>query len=130
MLYRSLNSCVTLRFSLPLLHPAYLDHFISLPPLVNAYTPSPPSGNSAVGRATEDLLAPPSVPPKYNLDDLSNRTVTEGVASYNVNGPGSASYRFYLFTVTTSADDVDEVQRVGGRVGGVDWTTGGGEGHV
>ena len=34
------------------------------------------------------------------------------VASYNVNGPGSASYRYYLFTITTSADDVDEVQRV------------------
>ncbi|CAN0552433.1 unnamed protein product, partial [Ectocarpus sp. 12 AP-2014] len=31
---------------------------------------------------------------------------------YNVNGPGSASYRYYLFTITTSADDVDDVQRI------------------
>lgn len=59
------------------------------------------------------LLSPPSVPPAYPLHSLANGSLEEdGVSSYNVNGPGSASHRYYLFTVTTSADDVDEVQRV------------------
>lgn len=66
-----------------------------------------------MARAAEDLLSPPSVPPSYGLDDLSDGVVEDGAASYNINGPGSASYRYYLFTVTTSADDVDDVQRVG-----------------
>lgn len=60
----------------------------------------------------ELLLSPPSVPPEFDLSSLANGTLGGDVASYNVNGPGSASYRYYLFTITTSADDVDEVQRV------------------
>jgi len=34
------------------------------------------------------------------------------VGTINLNGPGSASTKFYLFTVKTSGDDVDEVQKV------------------
>ena len=64
------------------------------------------------------LLSPPSLPPEFGLSSLVDGTL-EGlgdggtdVPSYNINGPGSANYRYYLFTITTSADDVDEVQRV------------------
>lgn len=64
------------------------------------------------------LLSSPSLPPEFGLSSLVDGTL-EGlgdgggdVPSYNINGPGSANYRYYLFTITTSADDVDEVQRV------------------
>ncbi len=64
------------------------------------------------------LLSPPSLPPAFGLSSLVDGTL-EGlgdggsdVPSYNINGPGSANYRYYMFTITTSADDVDEVQRV------------------
>ena len=61
----------------------------------------------------EILLSPPSVPPSFTLSSLANGTLEEAdVPSYNINGPGSASYRYYLFTITTSADDVNEAQRV------------------
>ena len=40
------------------------------------------------------------------------QAVPEGVPSNNVNGPGSGNVRVYLQTVTTSADDVDEVQTI------------------
>lgn len=71
-----------------------------------------------VGGGGDLLLSPPSVPPEFDLSSLANGTLDDiggsgtGVPSYNINGPGSASYRYYLFTITTSADDVDEVQRV------------------
>ncbi|CAM9745851.1 unnamed protein product, partial [Hapterophycus canaliculatus] len=58
------------------------------------------------------LLSSPPVPPELGLSSLVNGTLEGGLPSYNVNGPGSASYRFYLFTITTSATDVDEVQRI------------------
>lgn len=76
-------------------------------------------GGGGVGRDTEGedaLLSPPSVPPEFDLSSLVNGTLDDiGVPSYNTNGPGSASYRHYLFTITTSADDVNEVQKVSGR---------------
>lgn len=78
----------------------------------------PGGGGIARDPGTDLLLSPPSVPPEFSLSSLVDGTF-EGVggggadvASYNINGPGSASYRYYLFTITTSADDVDEVQRV------------------
>lgn len=68
------------------------------------------------GGGADLLLSPPSVPPEFDLSSLVNGTLERvgesGLPSYNVNGPGSASYRYYLFTITTSADDVDDVQRV------------------
>lgn len=61
----------------------------------------------------ERLLSPPSLPPTFPLDFLTNGSLKDsGFPSYNVNGPGSANYRTYLFTITTSADDIDEVQQV------------------
>lgn len=61
----------------------------------------------------EVLLSPPSVPPAFPLGSLINGSLADmDVPSYNTNGLGAASYRYYLFTVSTSADDVDEVQRV------------------
>lgn len=61
----------------------------------------------------EMLLSPPSVPPSFTLSSLANGTLEEAdIPSYNINGPGSASYRYYLFTITTLADDVNEAQRV------------------
>lgn len=72
-------------------------------------------GGGGVGRdpGGDLLLSPPSVPPSFSLGSLSNGSLDDtDVPSYNVNGPGSASYRYYLFTITISADNVDEVQRV------------------
>eukprot|EP00903_Cladosiphon_okamuranus_P013614 g12679.t1 len=78
----------------------------------------PGGGGIARDPGTDRLLSTPSVPPEYDLSSLVGGTL-EGVgsggadvASYNINGPGSASYRYFLFTITTSADDVDEVQRI------------------
>lgn len=73
----------------------------------------------------ERLLSPPSPPPTFPLEFLINGSLQDsGLPSYNVNGPGSANYRKYIFTITTSADDIDEVQQVSahrerrtGRVG-------------
>lgn len=73
-------------------------------------------GGGGVGRDPGDggpLLSPPSVPPVFTLSSLANGSLDDfDMPSYNINGPGSASYRFYLFTITTSAYDVDEIQRV------------------
>ncbi|CAM9431453.1 unnamed protein product [Ectocarpus sp. 4 AP-2014] len=68
------------------------------------------------GGGADLLLSPPSIPPDFDLSSLVNGTLERvgesRLSSYNVNGPGSASYRYYLFTITTSADDVDDVQRI------------------
>ncbi|CAN0423220.1 unnamed protein product, partial [Ectocarpus sp. 12 AP-2014] len=68
------------------------------------------------GGGADLLLSAPSVPPDFDLSSLANGTLgrvgESGLSSYNVNGPGSSSYRYYLFTITTSADDVDDVQRI------------------
>lgn len=78
----------------------------------------PGGGGIARDPGTDLLLSSPPAPPEFGLSSLVGGTL-EGigsggadVASYNINGPGSASYRYYLFTITTSVDDVDEVQRV------------------
>ena len=62
----------------------------------------------------EILLSSPSVPPAFPLSSLANGSFqTFDVPSYNINGPGSANYRYYVLTITTSTDDnVEEVQRV------------------
>jgi hypothetical protein len=39
-----------------------------------------------------------------------------GTPSNNVNGPGSGSVRIYLYTVTTKATDINEMQSVTSRV--------------
>lgn len=69
-------------------------------------------GGGGISRVSGDLLLPQAEPPEYPLWALANGTLEDGVPSYNINGPGSASYRYYLFKITTSADNVDEVQQV------------------
>lgn len=68
-------------------------------------------GGGGIARVPGSLLDPPIAPPEHPVGALANGTLVEGVPSYNINGPGSASYRYYLFTVTTSADDIDGVQQ-------------------
>lgn len=69
-------------------------------------------GGGGITRALDHLLDPHVVPPEYPVWTLVNGSLGTGVPSYNVNGPGAANYRYYLFTITTSADNVDEVQQV------------------
>lgn len=71
-------------------------------------------GGGGIAREPDLLLLDPAVPPAFPLGSLANGSLEDFVPSYNVNGPGSASYRYYLFTISTSADDVDEIQRVSG----------------
>ncbi|CAM9230395.1 unnamed protein product, partial [Choristocarpus tenellus] len=75
-------------------------------------------GGGGVGRATssrlsdevDSLKGPPDYPLSFLTNSTSQHLLNSGdVPSNNINGPGAGSLRYYLFTITTSADDVNEV---------------------